>query len=211
MQDTRRHILDILKERGEATVDDIVAELQKRRGNITAVTVRHHLMRLQDEQLITTPQLRHRSAPGRPQHIYMLTDQAHNHFPNNYQPLATKLLERLCEDLPPKQVNVILEGVADQMAKEASIPQTTLSERLDCVVTYLNTHGYNAQWETRADGYVLRTNNCPYHHVAETTQTLCEMDMRLIASLLGGVVPRLMERMSVGGASCAYLIPLSSD
>src|SRR6266545_2789594 len=104
MQDTRRHILDILKQHGESTVDDIVAELQKRRGNITAVTVRHHLTRLQEEQLITTPQLRHRSAPGRPQHIYMLTEQAHDHFPNNYQPRATKLLESLGETLPPKQV-----------------------------------------------------------------------------------------------------------
>src|SRR4030095_8036404 len=113
MQDTRQHILDILKEHGEATVDDIVVELQKRRGNITAVTVRHHLTRLQDEQLITNPQLRHRSAPGRPQHIYMLTEQAHDYFPNNYQPLATKLLESLSEVLPPNQVNVILEGVAD--------------------------------------------------------------------------------------------------
>ena len=211
MQDTRRHILDILKEHGEATVDDIVIELQKRRGIITAVTVRHHLTRLQDEQLITTPQLRHRSAPGRPQHIYMLTEQAHDHFPNNYQPLATKLLESLCETLPPRQVNVILEGVADQMAKEALIPDASLPERLDCVVTYLNTHGYNAQWENHSDGYVLRTNNCPYHHVAETTQSLCEMDMRLIASLLGGVVPRLLERLSAGGASCAYLIPVSSE
>ena len=85
-----------------------------------------------------------------------------------------------------------------------------MPERLDCVVSYLNTHGYNAQWETHDEGYVLRTTNCPYHHIAETTQTLCEMDMRLIASLLGGIVPRLLERMSGGGASCAYLVPAAN-
>jgi len=206
MQDTRRHILDILKERGEATVDDIVSELQKRRGNITAVTVRHHLTRLQDEHLITTPQLRHRSAPGRPQHIYMLTEEAKDFFPNNYQPLTTRLIQQLHEQLLPKQVNVILEGVADQMASEAQIPDTSLPERLDQVVLYLNEHGYNAQWEKHAEGYLLRTSNCPYHHISQTTQSLCEMDMRLIASLLG-VVPRLMERISLGDSSCAYMIP----
>lgn len=206
MQDTRRYILDILKERGEATVDNIVEELQKRRGNITAVTVRHHLTRLQDEQLITAPQLRHRSAPGRPQHVYMLTEAAKDHFPNNYQPLAIRLLEQLSGHLPQQQVNVILEGVADHMAAEACIVEAPLLERLNQVVSYLNEHGYNAHWEVHSDGYVLRTVNCPYHHVAEKTQSLCEMDMRLIASLLG-VVPRLMERIAVGDASCAYLIP----
>jgi predicted ArsR family transcriptional regulator len=210
MQDTRRHILDILKERGESTVDDIVEELQKRRGNITAVTVRHHLTRLQEEQLITTPQLRHRSAPGRPQHVYMITDEAKEYFPNNYQPLVTRLLEQLGEHLPQNQVNVIFEGVADQMAAEASILEAPLQERLDQVVSYLNEHGYNAHWEKHLDGYVLRTINCPYHHISEKNQSLCEMDMRLIASLLG-VVPRLMERMAIGDSSCAYLIPDSTQ
>jgi len=206
MQDTRRHILDILKERGEATVEDIVCELQKRRGTITAVTVRHHLTRLHDEQLITPPQLRHRSAPGRPQHVYMLTDQAKDYFPNNYQPLATRLLEQLHRHLPMNQVNVILEDVADQMAANANISATPLPARLDQVVDYLNEHGYNAHWEKHPDGYVLRTINCPYHHVAATNQSLCEMDMRLVAKLLG-VVPRLLGRVTSGDSSCSYMIP----
>jgi len=206
MQDTRRYILDILKEHGESTVDDIVAELRRRRGNITAVTVRHHLTRLQEDGFITTPQLRHRNAPGRPQHVYMLTEEAKDCFPNNYQLLAVRLVDELHEQLPTKQVNVILEGVADQMAMDAGISDVSLPQRLDQVVRYLSEHGYNAQWEKHTDGYILRTNNCPYHHIAERTQSLCEMDMRLVASLLG-VVPRLLERISAGDASCAYLVP----
>jgi predicted ArsR family transcriptional regulator len=70
MQQTRRYILDILKTRGEATVDEIVEELQERRGkDITAVTVRHHITCLQKDDLIASPQLRHRDSPGRPQHV----------------------------------------------------------------------------------------------------------------------------------------------
>ncbi len=206
MQETRQHILEILRERGEATVDDIVADLQRRRGNITPVTVRHHLTQLQKDNLITTPQLRHRSAPGRPQHIYALSEQAHQYFPNNYQPLLDNLLQHLKEQLPPREVNVILEGVADRMAAEAEIPDTPFPEKLDHVVTYLNEHGYNARWETHADGYLLQTTNCPYHQFSNDNIVLCDMDMRLVASLLG-VVPRLLERMSAGDASCTYLIP----
>jgi predicted ArsR family transcriptional regulator len=207
MQETRRYILEILKERGEGTVEDIVGELRKRRGDsITAVTVRHHLTRLQEDDLITTPQLRHRSAPGRPQHVYTLTEAAIQHLPGNYQPLAASLVEELREQLPPSQINVILEGVADRMVVEAHIPQMPLSERLKLVVDYLNQHGYNAQWESHDEGYILRTSNCPYHHIANGDMALCEMDMRLVAGLLG-VVPRLMSRLSQGDTSCAYIIP----
>jgi predicted ArsR family transcriptional regulator len=210
MQETRRHILDILKERGQATVDDIVAELRLRRGDaITPVTVRHHLSRLQEDNLITTPQLRHRTAPGRPQHVYMLTEQAQEYFPNNYQPLAECLIEQICANLPQKEVNVILEGVADRMAAQAHIPDVPLAERIHQVVDYLNQHGYNAIYEKQENGYILRTSNCPYHHISETNHSLCEMDMRLIASMLG-IVPRLIGRMSSGDTSCAYLIPDNS-
>lgn len=206
MQETRQHILEILRERGEATVDDIVAQLQKRRGKITAVTIRHHLLRLQEENLITEPQLRHRSTPGRPQHVYALTEQAHAYFPNNYQRLAAGLLDQIRANLPPQSVNVILEGVAQGMAKEAQIPDLPLPQRVDLAVEYLNGRGYNAYWERVADGYVLHTNNCPYHEVAKSTSALCEMDMRLIASLMG-IVPRRIGHVAEGDTTCAYLIP----
>lgn len=206
MQETRQHILDILKERGAATVDDIVDDLRRRRGEITAVTVRHHLSRLQDENLITTPQLRHRNAPGRPQHIYTLTEEAKEYFPNNYKPLASHLIEQLATQLPPRQVNVILEGVADRMAADANIGDVPLPERLKLAVEYLNQHGYKAHWEKHPDGFLLQTTNCPYHHISENNTALCEMDMRLVSSILG-VVPRLLSRMSRGDHACAYIIP----
>lgn len=206
MQQTRRYILEIVKERRQATVDEIVTELRRRMGKITAVTVRHHLSVLQRDDLITAPQLLHRSTPGRPQHVYTLTERAKDVFPNNYQPLATRLLEQIAASLPPAQVNVILEGVADRMASDARVPNAPLPNRLDTAVDYLNAHGYNASWEKCDGGYMLHTANCPYHHVAVTTESLCEMDMRLVASLLG-VVPRLVARVSAGASTCSYMIP----
>ena len=152
MQETRRYILDILRGRRQATVDDIVGELQKRRGTITAVTVRHHLKLLQGADLITSSELRRRSSPGRPQYVYTLTDKAREHFANNYQRLAEGLLEELQKHLPPAGVNVILEGVADQMAQEAYIPEGELTDRLNVAVDYLTDRGYEARWEQGADG-----------------------------------------------------------
>jgi len=211
MQQTRRHILSILKDRGEATVDDIVAELEKRRGkDITPVTVRHHLARLQQDELISTPQMRHRSTPGRPQHVYVLTELAKAQFPNNYQRLAAGLLVGIRQHLPPDGVNVILDDVAELMANEAQIPDLPLNQRLDKVVEYLNNQGYNASWETCEEGYILQTSNCPYHFIATNDQMVCEMDMRFVASLLG-VVPRRMSHKATGDDACTYLIPNKSN
>lgn len=211
MQETRRYILNILKARGEATVDEIVDDLQKRRGKeITAVTVRHHLTRLQQDDLIASPELRHRASPGRPQHVYTLTDKAVSQFPNNYQQLASGLLKGLQQHLPADGVNVILESVATEMAHEANIPDVPLEERLDMAVEYLNNRGYEAQWEAHDPDYVLYTRNCPYHQIAQGTEVLCDMDIRLVASLLG-VVPRRHTHLMAGDNSCAYLIPASPD
>lgn len=211
MQETRRHILDILKIRGEATIDEIVSDLCDRRNRpITPVTVRHHLSILEREGLIEMPQLLRRSSPGRPQHVYALTEQAVAQFPSNYQRLATGLLQRLRTELPDDRINVILEGVADDMALEANVPEGPIEERLDAVVGYLNDHGYEAAWEPAEAGYVLHTYNCPYHALAQETHDLCTMDMRLISTMIGRV-PRLMHRVADGNASCSYFIPLKSD
>jgi predicted ArsR family transcriptional regulator len=214
MQQTRRYIIEILRELGQATVDDIVRELQKRRGKITAVTVRHHLGVLQTDGLIISPELRRRSTPGRPQHIYSLTDKATDLFPNNYQQLAASLLDQLSHQLPPDGVNVILEGVATQMANQAHISATHVTERLDMVVDYLNEQGYDACWEGTDEGYILHTANCPYHHINhvhdDDESALCQMDIRLMTSLLGAV-PRRVARMTEGDSTCSYLIPLESS
>jgi predicted ArsR family transcriptional regulator len=207
MQQTRRSILEILRRRGQATVDDIVHDLRQQRSDaITSVTVRHHLNILQEDDLITTHELRRHSRPGRPQHVYALTEKAHSHFPNNYQRLAQGLLRELEKHIPPDGVNVILESVAQQMAHDACIPQVPMPERLTMAVEYLSNHGYEAAWEHSDSGFVLHTVNCPYHSAASGGVALCEMDMRLVASLLG-VVPRRLSRIGAGDESCSYHIP----
>lgn len=210
MQETRKLILAILRERGEATVDEIVHDIEVQRGAITSVTVRHHLTKLQNDGLIEMLQMRHRSAPGRPQHIYALTEQGSSFFPNNYQHLSETLLRQLEKNFSSEQVNVILEGVADDMAREALIPHGSMPERLNAVIDFLNEHGYQATWEKHAQGFVLITHNCPYHHLAQENDRLCQIDMRLVAKMLG-IIPRLLSRVSAGDEQCAYLIPMKDE
>ncbi len=207
MQQTRQCILQILKDNGTATVDELVKALSSSVGDITAVTVRHHLEILRGDGLVAAPTIRRRTTPGRPQHVYSLTDKALELFPNNYRSLAAQLLFQIKTQLPAHDVNVILEGVADQMASTLPPSDAPLPVRLNQVVEYLSHLGYHARWEVCEEGYMLLTANCPYHHLAQKHDELCLMDMRLVSKLLGGIVPRRVSHMAGGDESCAYLIP----
>jgi len=206
MQQTRRHILEILKERKEATIDEIVTALSERIGKITAVTVRHHLEILRGDGLVAAPAVRRRSAPGRPQYVYALTERAADYFPNNYQGLALGLIDQMKSQLAPNQVSQILEGVADTMTDEAMVPDGPLEVRLDHAVNYLNNHGYTASWRHSDNGrLVLTVTNCPYEQVSCTNPELCKMDEKLIRGLTGARLQRMSWQLQ-DDESCSFLI-----
>lgn len=207
MQETRQMILETLRERGQATVDDLVNAITARTAHeITAVTVRHHLDILRGEDLVTAPDIRHRGAPGRPQYVYALTEKATDYFPNNYQNLASALLNEIKATLPPSQINVIVENMADQMASAVHKTDLPIELRLDQVVAYLNKQGYDASWEQNAEGYILRTHNCPYRQIVDQHEELCGLDARLIAALVG-IVPRRLGSIAQNDNSCTFLLP----
>lgn len=205
MQQTRRHILEILHDHKEATIDEIVTSLSERIGKITAVTVRHHLEILRGDGLVAAPAVRRRSAPGRPQYVYALTERAADQFPNNYQGLASGLLEQIKVQLPQQQMVQILEGMADALASDALVPDAPIEVRLDHTVAFLNNQGYSAHWVRSEEGHILSVTNCPYEQVSCTNPELCKMDERLVRNLVGASVQRLSWQVK-DEESCSFAI-----
>lgn len=210
MQETRKQILHILRDRHSATIDDIVCDLTVIRGSITPVTVRHHLTKLQEDGLVNIPELRHHDGPGRPQYVYSLTDQGHSHFPNNYQNLAVSLLNQIESCLPPDQVEQILDRVSLDLANGAEDRQSDkkidVEARLQRATDYLNEHGYDARWESTENGYYLYTHNCPYHQIASRQDAMCRLDRKLVTELLGMEL-ETRKTIAEGAPICAYFIP----
>jgi predicted ArsR family transcriptional regulator len=203
MQATRQRILEILREQGPATVEELSHAL-----DLTSVTVRHHLDILRQEGLIQICETRHRGVPGRPQYVYSLTDAAASHFPDNYPSLVGAVLDRIQGRLTPPAVNVFFAEIGHDLARAAPppVPGETLPERLDGVVAFLSEKGYVARWEHTTAGYVLHTHNCPYHEIADAHPELCIMDMRLMTELLSGRTIERISRVVEGASSCTYLV-----
>jgi predicted ArsR family transcriptional regulator len=205
MQATRQRILDILKENGEATIEELSEAI-----GLTSVTVRHHLDILRGEGLVEVPEVKRRDTPGRPQYVYSLTEDADAYFPKNYAGFTNLMITEIKDRLQPAELDRILRGMARRMAADLPkpVPGESMEQRLTRLVAFLNQKGYIARWEEsqQADGYYLHTTNCPYHDVSLNHSQTCVMDLTMISEFLG-TVPERVSWMAAGEFDCTYHIP----
>ncbi|MBP8864481.1 MAG: ArsR family transcriptional regulator, partial [Anaerolineae bacterium] len=199
MQDTRQQILEILKRKGEVTVQELSQELR-----LTSVTIRHHLEILRSEGYITDPEVHRSSRPGRPRYAYRLTSTAADLFPTNYSGLANALLEALDTSLPGESREELLAAVGRQLAAGAGDLPTDREKRLDQVIAYIKQLGFVARWERDEEGaYHIFVCNCPYHYVAHSHPEICRIDEVMLSQLTGAQLIRTEERASED-AFCKY-------
>lgn len=207
VQVTRERILSILKEENEATVSDLSEKL-----GLTAVTVRHHLDILRGEGLVAAPMVHRRRAPGRPQHVYTLTETASEHFPKLYDRLARCLLDDLHDHLSEGQVEAMMERIGERMAEDFGLRNgRPFEQMLADVVGFLNARGYLASWEALPEGnFLLHVANCPYERVATSHPEVCLVDSTFLRRALG-TEPRRIASLVEDGRQCTYTLQAPAD
>ena len=208
MQSTRQRILEVLKEKKQATVEQLAEILE-----LTPVTIRHHLEVLRGEGLVDAPNVLRRTGPGRPQYTYGLTEAAGDHFPKNYHGLADLVFDEIRDRVTQAELDQILSGVAHRLAAQAPSHRRKRApkEVLNAAVSFLNDRGYVARWErTPEEDYLLHTCNCPYERVAQEHGEVCKMDASFIAQLIGQSTQRLAH-MASGDDSCSFRFQFQGD
>ena len=210
MQDTRGRILDILKGRQQATVDELSREL-----GLTPVTVRHHLDILRGEGYVAAPIVYRRKTPGRPQYAYTLTEKASAFFPKRYGQLVGLILDELRTCLSPVEVEQMMKHIGERVASQATLPaeadghirsEGDFEARLAAAVEFLDQLGYMAEWERHDNGdYLLHVANCPYEQVASRHDEVCKMDLRVLTCLLG-TSPQRVTWAAQGDSQCTYVV-----
>ncbi len=199
---TRRQILEYLKQRGRATVDEIAAA-----AGITSMGVRRHLLALENADLVRVEL--ERRPMGRPTHIYELTDSAEELFPKSYHRLTLQLLDSLVElegeekvtQLFEKRKQRLLQGYAGRMKGKS------LEERVVEMTQIMTENGYMARCERVEDGYALVEHNCAISCVAQEYPQACICELELIQRLLGPDVEVTREsHIASGDHCCAYMV-----
>ncbi len=210
MQNVRQRILQIIQERGQATVAEL-AELL----DMAPVSVRHHLDILQGDGLIRVDGVRRRPGAGRPQHVYTLTPQALEVFPKNYHHVLHHFLTELKARETGDEVERFIQRVARRMAEDMVVelpPEHTWEERLSAVVAALNAHGYMASWTAREDGWLICLANCPYVGLIDRHPEFCCLDRHVLQALLPSAPPvQLQETIRDGAYRCQLKVPVPAS
>lgn len=205
MQQTRWEILQLLKRRGKATVDELAKAL-----NMTLMGVRLHLVVVERDGYVQRSTVRQK--PGRPALVYSLTPKAEEVFPKRYDLLAEKLLEVLHGNGTAHDSAIVLRSVAHGMAAPfvGRLEGAPLEQRVGEVHLILEEIGAFASCERVDGGFLIHQHNCLFYRVAQRNRGVCSIHELFLRELLGTSILR-RECILEGGNRCSYLVPLMSD
>ena len=202
MQPTRQKIVELLKEHGQASVEELAEAV-----GLSSMAVRHHLNVLCGENLVVTSSMRRKKHPGRPQQLYTLDESATDLFSEDYYHLAEYLLDEVKATLGTAGLDELLSRIAARMVAEAPPPDPSQSpeERLDQVVQLMDDKGFTTRWGGDSNDYVIRVLTCPYRQVARVHHEVCRLDKKIIKDMLS-VEPVRLTCMAYGDENCTYRI-----
>jgi predicted ArsR family transcriptional regulator len=176
--DSRQRIVEVMKRRGEASVTELSQAL-----GLTPVTIRHHLDGLLEAHVVSEPAPRKKPGPGRPEMVYTLTSRAEQLTPRNYGELCVCLLDSLANT--PVDEDWLLASAGNRLKARAIGSSRTTD--IDDTLAFLEGRGYFPSLE-RGEETTIVLANCPYLEVARAYPHVCEFDLALIGSLVGGPV-----------------------
>ena len=202
---TRDIILRALRSQVNCTVKEL-AEIV----GISPVSVRHHLINLQAEGLVTVEEVRH--GVGRPHHTFSLTEEALELFPSRYFRLSNRLLEEIKATLSDEKLEELFSGLAVSMAEEsaAHLQNLPLMERVQGLVAILSDEGFDPELNTTDNEIFLRVLSCPYLNLAREHPEICMIDQSFIAKALSVPVERVTCIIE-GDDHCNYKIEPATE
>ncbi|MBI2849106.1 MAG: HTH domain-containing protein [Chloroflexi bacterium] len=200
MQGTRGEILEFLKKKGTATVDEMAEAL-----GVTSTAIRQHLAILERETLITAREARRKI--GRPQHVYSLTNKAHDLYPKSYHLLTSWILDEIKALDGEGKTTQIFTHIAARWAK-VFMPRLEgkgLEERIAEVTAIMKEDGYTMDWGKTDSGYFIHHYDCRFHCVAQTHPEVCFLEHSLLTKILGSPV-EMTSCLFTGDRCCTYVI-----
>ena len=202
MKSTREKILNTLLTQRQATIKQLSEVV-----GINGISVRHHLINLQAEGLVTAEE--QRRGVGRPAFVYRLTEKGMEKFPTNYLKLTNYLLTELEETLSPEELKATFERIGKKQAEESTNidKNQPIETQLEQLANQLASDRFLLSWKKEVDSIILQSDNCPYLHVGKEHPEICKIDETLFSEALGREV-KLETCMLRGDPRCTYKINL---
>lgn len=142
--------------------------------------------------------------PGRPEHVYRLTEAAADAFPSAYRELAAELAAAMS----PEQLADFFErrAAARETLYRARLAGLNFEERALELSRLASEDGHMADLERLSEGLLkLRHCNCPIQEVAARTGHACQHELSMYERLLEAEVVRT-SWVGAADATCSYEI-----
>jgi predicted ArsR family transcriptional regulator len=203
--DSRRSVIDALKQRGESGAEELAADL-----GMTLPGVRQHLGALADEQLVTSrEEPRGAGERGRPKRLYSLTPRAEPLFPKAYDELANELLRHaanedgtLVERIFVRRRNGRIDNARARLASKR-----TLRAKVAELTRILDEDGYLAEWEQVGRGkFRIVEHNCAILAVASHHPSACRSEIEFLQAVLPEATVERVSHIVSGAHQCAYVV-----
>lgn len=207
----RRSILVHLRRTGPTSPDGLAAALGASRTGVL-----QQLHALESAQLVKHALERH--GVGRPRHLYDVTADAQDLFPEDYDGLASGLLaavasiggEELVEQVfaaRRRQIGLRIRREMDDVLPTGA----TLTDRVHVLASIQDRAGYLADAKLE-DGGSLRLveRNCAIHHVAANQPAACAAELALFREVLDADVVR-ERHIASGDRCCSYKVSARPD
>ena len=211
---TKQDILQYLLKQGHATAHELAQNFE-----ISPQAIRRHLKDLETEGLIFH-QAKNAQEMGRPQHIYRLSPEGRDRFPDSYDQFAINLLNTLTETVGAEQVEIILQKQWQHKALQyrQQLGHGSLKERITNLAKIRRTEGYVAEWYEVKDApiedlqkvdrpaYIFTEYNCAISHIVKTFPNVCGHELEMFAVALEQSKVERTHWMVDGEHCCGYLI-----
>jgi DeoR family transcriptional regulator, suf operon transcriptional repressor len=196
----RRLLTLLLETKAGLTADELAERLAVSRS-----AVHQHLTALERDGYVAKQTLAPKG--GRPGYGWTLTDGGVHLFPKQYALLASLLVQALKQTSSSAELVRVLRFLGTKLAAEhvERLRGKSRKEQIVIVAEIMRELGYHARTATDGEAPLplIDARNCVYHHLAAEHREVCELDLALLSSLLGGKIEHL-ECMVRGGASCRF-------
>ncbi|SKB11778.1 conserved hypothetical protein [Planktothrix sp. PCC 11201] len=208
-QSTKHDILQLLLKQAQATAQELAETL-----DISPQAIRRHLKDLEQSGLIAYNSVQ--VGMGRPQHVYELTTQGREGFPNRYDEFAISFLDTLAQTVGHEQVSQILQKQWQRKAIEyrEKVGKGSLKERVEKLVELRKAEGYMAEWylveseqpDIQRERYILTEHHCAISNVAESFPSVCGHELEMFEEILEDCTVERTHWIVNGEHRCGYLI-----
>ncbi len=196
----RKLLRHLLRNKSGASIDELAAAI-----GVTRTAVRQHLAALSHEGLVTIGT--ERPSGGRPQRLYVLTQEGREAFPRRYSWFAQLLIEAIAKEHGVAGLRARLGRIASAVVGQLgpNVPgNRSRRHKVSMVSSLMDDLGYDARTGRDIAGApTIEADNCVFHELAMKNPEVCQFDLSLLSGLTGSQV-ELDECMARGGHVCRF-------